>query len=78
MEGVECHAKDATIRWKSMGDNRAPISHYIIEYNTTFTPETWTAASNNVPATDMSYNVSSGRTQPLKTYITGNFLSRFP
>ncbi|KAJ3639541.1 hypothetical protein Zmor_002896 [Zophobas morio] len=57
MEGVECHAKDATIRWKSMGDNRAPISHYIIEYNTTFTPETWTAASNNVPATDMSYNV---------------------
>ncbi|XP_008200376.1 neuroglian isoform X4 [Tribolium castaneum] len=57
MEGVECHAKDATIRWKSMGDNRAPISHYIIEYNTTFTPETWTAAYNNVPATDMSYNV---------------------
>jgi neuronal cell adhesion protein len=57
MLGVECHAKDATIKWKSMGDNRAPISHYIIEYNTTFTPETWTDTYNSVPATDMSFNV---------------------
>jgi neuronal cell adhesion protein len=65
MLGVECHAKDATIKWKSMGDNRAPISHYIIEYNTTFTPETWTDTYNSVPATDMSFNVSC-------SFIIGN------
>ncbi|RZB77529.1 neuroglian, partial [Asbolus verrucosus] len=54
---IKCNPKDATIKWESKGDNRAPISHYIIEYNTTFTPETWTETYNNVPATDRSYNV---------------------
>lgn len=57
MGGAVCHEKDASIKWQSQGDNRAPISHFIIEYNTGFTPETWSNAADNIPATDMSYNV---------------------
>lgn len=55
--GVECHAKDATIKWESKGDNRAAISHFIIEYNTSFTPDVWNDQYNDVPATDLEYNV---------------------
>lgn len=57
LEGVDCMQKDATIRWKPMGDNRAPILRFTIQYNTSFTPDTWEDATNSVPATDMSYNV---------------------
>lgn len=55
---VNCEKKEATIRWSPSGDNRAPISRYIIQYNTSFTPDAWENAFDNVPATDMAYIVS--------------------
>ncbi|XP_050519351.1 neuroglian isoform X1 [Diabrotica virgifera virgifera] len=56
MFGVTCRSKDATISWTSMGDNRAPISYYIIQYNTSFIPEEW-KDFNQVPSADTTYNV---------------------
>ncbi|PZC72777.1 hypothetical protein B5X24_HaOG210592 [Helicoverpa armigera] len=50
LEGVKCNERTATLRWQPMGDNRAPILRYSIQYNTTFTPDTWYTASDNVPA----------------------------
>lgn len=55
---VDCHAKDATVVWQPMGDNRAPILTYKIQYNTSFTPDTWETATDIVPATDTSFKVS--------------------
>ncbi|XP_045524749.1 neuroglian isoform X1 [Pieris brassicae] len=55
LEGIECHEKVATIRWHSMGDNRAPILRYSIQYNTSFTPDTWLSASDSVPGLDTSW-----------------------
>ncbi|XP_047520438.1 neuroglian isoform X2 [Pieris napi] len=55
LEGIECHEKVATIRWHSMGDNRAPILRYSIQYNTSFTPDTWLSASESVPGLDTSW-----------------------
>jgi len=41
-----------------MGDNRAPILTYKIQYNTSFTPDTWETATYIVPATDTSFKVA--------------------
>lgn len=49
---------NAVINWKPMGDNRAPILRYSIQLNTSFSPDTWDVASDDVPATDMTYTVS--------------------
>ncbi|CAH0562169.1 unnamed protein product [Brassicogethes aeneus] len=57
MKGVECHEKDATISWEPMGDNRTPILHFIIQFNTSFTPDSWEDAYDSVPSADMTYNV---------------------
>lgn len=57
MLGVKCDIKDATINWSPMGDNRAPILHYIIQYNTSFTPDSWESAYDNVPSSEMRYNI---------------------
>lgn len=54
---VECKSRDATIRWKPTGDNRAPILHYSIDYNTSFSPDSWEKESDDVPATDTAYTV---------------------
>ena len=42
---VDCNSKDATVVWQPMGDNRAPILTYKIQYNTSFTPDTWETAT---------------------------------
>lgn len=55
---VECNSKDATVVWQPMGDNRAPILTYKIQYNTSFTKDTWETATDLVPATDTSFKVS--------------------
>lgn len=55
---ISCSNLDASIQWRSTGDNRAPILHYIIQYNTSFTPDLWVNAFENVPATDMRYNLN--------------------
>lgn len=57
LDGIECHEKVATLRWHSMGDNRAPILRFSIQYNTSFTPDTWDLASDSVPAIDTSWTV---------------------
>lgn len=59
MKNIHCNAKDATINWMPMGDNRAPILRYIIEYNTSFTPNKWEVMYDQVPPGDMNYNVSN-------------------
>ena len=54
---VKCNKRDAAIRWKAMGDNRSPILHYTIQFNTSFTPDTWEDAHKDVPATETSFTV---------------------
>lgn len=56
--GVTCNKRDASVQWQPMGDNRAPILRYTIQYNTSFTPDTWEVAFDSVPATDMTYTVA--------------------
>lgn len=53
-----CNDRDASVEWQPMGDNRAPILGYIIQYNTSFTPDTWENAFDSVPATSTQFNVS--------------------
>ncbi|XP_041975037.1 neuroglian-like isoform X1 [Aricia agestis] len=57
LDGIECHEKTALLRWHSRGDNRAPILRYSIQYNTSFTPDTWDVVSDSVPAIDTSWSV---------------------
>lgn len=45
------------MKWQPKGDNRAPILRYTIEYNTSFAPDSWSVASNDVPASDQTYIV---------------------
>jgi neuronal cell adhesion molecule len=54
---IQCNSRDASIRWNPTGDNRAPILRYTIQYNTSFTPDTWVVAYDEVPATDSTYSV---------------------
>ena len=42
---IDCQAKDAKVNWQPMGDNRAPILTYKIQYNTSFMPDTWETAT---------------------------------
>ncbi|XP_063242824.1 neuroglian isoform X3 [Bacillus rossius redtenbacheri] len=57
LDGITCNRRDATLNWHPMGDRRAPILRYIIQYNTSFTPDVWEVAFDSVPATDMTYTV---------------------
>lgn len=54
---IGCNKMDASVRWEPMGDNRAPILTYTIQHNTSFTPDIWEVAFDNVPATDLTYTV---------------------
>ncbi|XP_025407502.1 neuroglian-like [Sipha flava] len=56
--GITCNKKDTAVKWQPKGDNRSPILRYIIEYNTTFASDSWSVASDNVPASDQTYIVS--------------------
>ena len=47
LKWVTCAKDDATVNWEPMGDNRAPILTYKIQYNTSFTPDTWETATGN-------------------------------
>lgn len=55
---VTCNDRDASVEWQPMGDNRAPILGYLIQYNTSFTPDTWENAFDSVPATSTQFTVS--------------------
>uniref|UniRef100_T1JDB9 Neuronal cell adhesion molecule n=1 Tax=Strigamia maritima TaxID=126957 RepID=T1JDB9_STRMM len=58
MLGVRCDGSFANINWQPQGDNRAPIINYKIQYNTSFTPDSWEQYYDGVPATDRSFSVS--------------------
>jgi len=55
--GIKCMPKVAFVQWTPMGDNRAPVLRYTIQYNTTFTPDTWEISKDYVPATDQTYEI---------------------
>lgn len=57
LKGIQCREHDATISWESQGDNRSPILYFTIQFNTTFTPDTWEVAFDKVPSTDYSYTI---------------------
>ncbi|XP_057339173.1 neuroglian isoform X3 [Microplitis mediator] len=56
LQGIQCYENEARINWVAMGDNRAPISHYIVEYNTSFTPDSWEVIRDDIPGTSQTYN----------------------
>lgn len=55
---TRCNVQNAAISWEPRGDNRSPILHYTIQYNTSFTPDTWEVAFEKVPSIDSSFTVS--------------------
>lgn len=55
---IICGNNAATVKWNAEGDNRTPILRYTIQYNTTFTPDTWEIAKDNIPHIDSVYTVS--------------------
>ncbi|KAA0202421.1 hypothetical protein HAZT_HAZT000084 [Hyalella azteca] len=55
---VTCNDKDASVEWQPQGDNRAPILGYIIQYNTSFTPDTWENAFDSVPSATTKFTVN--------------------
>ncbi|XP_062139817.1 neuroglian isoform X1 [Drosophila sulfurigaster albostrigata] len=55
--GISCQADKAEISWQPQGDNRSPILHYTIQFNTSFTPASWDTAYEKVPSTDFSFVV---------------------
>ncbi|XP_063870133.1 neuroglian-like isoform X1 [Scylla paramamosain] len=55
---VTCNIRDASVEWQPMGDNRAPILAYVIQYNTSFTPDTWESAFDYVPATSTEFTIT--------------------
>ncbi|MCL4126177.1 UNVERIFIED_CONTAM: hypothetical protein GTU68_009196, partial [Idotea baltica] len=57
LRSIECHDKDVSITWQPMGDNRAHILGYTIQYNTSFTPDTWEDAFTDFPATSTQVTV---------------------
>lgn len=57
-KNVECKAAEATLGWTPMGDNRAPILNYIVQYNTSFTPDSWDVALPSVSASESRCTVS--------------------
>ncbi|CAG0901644.1 unnamed protein product, partial [Darwinula stevensoni] len=57
LELVKCGDRNVRLQWRPMGDNRAPILNYVIQFNTSFTPDTWVDAVSDVPATETSYNI---------------------
>ena len=42
---AECNAKDATVVWQPTGENMAPIMAFIIQYSTSFNPDSWDTAA---------------------------------
>lgn len=57
LTSIDCHARDATISWRPNGDQRSLILYYTIQYNTSFTPNTWENAYEKVPSTDFTFSV---------------------
>lgn len=56
--GIDCEGSAALVEWMPTGDRRAPILSYLIQYNTSFTPDVWQDAFANIPAPDNRFKVS--------------------
>lgn len=56
LQGTVCESNTAFISWVPMGDNRSPILKYEIQYNTSFTPDTWETAKE-VPASEQRFGI---------------------
>ncbi|XP_064605046.1 neuroglian-like isoform X2 [Liolophura sinensis] len=41
---IDCFQDKAILEWSPGSNNNAPILHFIVQYNTTFTPDIWTFA----------------------------------
>ncbi|XP_014663607.1 PREDICTED: neuroglian-like [Priapulus caudatus] len=54
---TSCDKRSANVQWTPMGDNRAPILNYIIQFNTTFEPDIWVDLENKVSPTTRQYRV---------------------
>ncbi|RVE47837.1 hypothetical protein evm_007468 [Chilo suppressalis] len=50
LNSIRCQGRLAHLSWIPKGDNRAAVLRYSIHYNTSFTPDTWDVANDNVPA----------------------------
>ncbi|XP_037936247.1 neuroglian isoform X2 [Teleopsis dalmanni] len=57
LTGIHCMNDKAEITWEPQGDNRSPILHYTIQFNTSFTPASWDIAYEKVPPTDVSFTI---------------------
>ncbi|XP_015125416.1 neuroglian isoform X2 [Diachasma alloeum] len=55
---TQCLEKDAKVSWQPMGDNRAPILRYAIQYNTSFAPDAWETALFSISATEQKYSIA--------------------
>lgn len=55
---VKCDTTYATVVWQPMGDRGTPILSYSIQYNTSFSPETWEDVYKNISAAETSYKVT--------------------
>lgn len=60
LTGTRCNSLDAAISWEPLGDNRAPILHYTIQYNTSFTPDSWEVAFDKVSSVEGFWGGRSG------------------
>ncbi|XP_063976929.1 neuroglian-like isoform X2 [Diachasmimorpha longicaudata] len=57
LKETKCLQKQARVSWQPMGDNRAPILRYAIQYNTSFTPDSWEIALPSISAAEQTYLV---------------------
>lgn len=55
---TKCNDQNAVISWEPPAENQSPIEHYIIQYNTSFTPDKWKTANAKVPSNESSFVVS--------------------
>ena len=44
-----CDSRLAQIQWKLINENYSPVTQFIIQYNTSFEPDTWHVAKTQLP-----------------------------
>lgn len=54
---ITCGETEAEISWTKGASNNAPIQYFIIQYNTSFSPDEWFMGASNVLATQNSGEV---------------------
>lgn len=54
---VQCFTREARVVWRPTEDNGAPILRYTMQYNTSFTPDAWEIAQDQLPSSDQTHSV---------------------